>query len=166
MSFIEVETQRAEHPVDTVERIAALNEWAFERAQDDEIAISVSGAWTEYHVAFTWLEDMEALHVASAFDLKVPDRRRGEVLQLISLINEQMWIGHFDLWTKESVVMFRHSLLLTGGMDANGSQCETLLKLSIDACERHYQAFQFVVWAGKPAREALDTAMFETAGEA
>ncbi len=27
-------------------------------------------------------------------------------------------------------------------------------------------AFQFVVWAGKPAREALDAAMFETSGEA
>ena len=34
------------------------------------------GAWTDYHIAFTWIEDVEALHVACAFDLKVPERRR------------------------------------------------------------------------------------------
>jgi hypothetical protein len=35
-----------------------------------------------------------------------------------------------------------------------------------DACERYYSAFQFVAWAGAGAHEALETAMFETAGEA
>ncbi len=166
MSITEAEVERDEHPVDLVERIASLNEWAFDRAGEDEISISVAGAWTEYHVAFTWLEDMEALHIACAFDLKVPERRRTEVLQLISLANEQLWIGHFDLWNTEHVVMFRHSLLLAGGAEATGQQCEVLLNLAIQACERYFQAFQFVVWAGKSAREALDTAMFETAGEA
>jgi hypothetical protein len=166
MSFADVESERAEHPVDTVERIAALNEWIFERAEDDEISISFAGQWAEYHVAFTWLEDMEALHVAAAFDLKVPERRRPEILQLVSLINEQMWIGHFDLWNTEHVVMFRHALLLAGGTTASGQQCETLLKLAVEACERYYQAFQFVVWAGRSPREALDTVLFETAGEA
>ena len=40
------------------------------------------------------------------------------------------------------------------------------LKAALEACERYYQAFQFVVWAGKTAREALDGALFETLGEA
>ena len=34
---------RPEHPVDVVERLAALNEWAFDRADEDEISILVSG---------------------------------------------------------------------------------------------------------------------------
>jgi hypothetical protein len=54
---------RAEHPVDVVERLAALNDWAFDRADEDEISILVSGAWTQYEVAFTWLPDIESLHV-------------------------------------------------------------------------------------------------------
>jgi hypothetical protein len=41
-----------------------------------------------------------------------------------------------------------------------------LLDAAIDSCERYYQAFQFVVWAGKSAREAMDAAVFETLGEA
>jgi hypothetical protein len=166
MSIADVEVERDEHPMDLVERIAALNEWAFDRSGEDEISLSVAGSWTEYHVAFTWLEDMEALHIACAFDLKVPERRRVEMLQLVSLANEQLWIGHFDLWNTENVVMFRHGLLLAGGADVTAQQCEVLLDLAIQSCERYFQAFQFVVWAGKSAREALDTAMFETAGEA
>ena len=31
----------------------------------------------------------------------------------------------------------------------------TSLKAALEACERYYQAFQFVVWAGKAAQEAL-----------
>ena len=112
------------------------------------------------------MHDIEALHLACAFDLKVPERRRAEVQQLISLINEQMWVGHFDLWPQDGIVMFRHALVLAGGVEASSRQCETLLSNALDACERYFPAFQFVVWAGKAAREALDAAMFETPGEA
>ena len=62
--------------------------------------------------------------------------------------------------------MFRHALLLAGGVQPNGRQCESLLGVAIDACDRYYQAFQFVLWAGKTPREALETALFETVGEA
>jgi hypothetical protein len=37
---------------------------------------------------------------------------------------------------------------------------------ALHACERYYPAFQFVVWAGKSAHEAMSAAMFETEGEA
>ena len=62
--------------------------------------------------------------------------------------------------------MFRHSLLMSGGADPDGRQCEAILKTAVETCDRYYQAFQFVLWAGKTAREALDSAMFETVGEA
>jgi hypothetical protein len=166
MSLIEYAGERRMNPVDVVERVAAVNEWVFERAGDDEITISVTGRWTDYQVAFTWMDEIEALHVACAFDLKMPERRRAEVLALISQVNEQLWLGHFDLWSQDGVVMFRHALVLAGGVQASGRQCEVLLDAAIDACERYYQAFQFVVWAGTSAREAMDAAVFETSGEA
>jgi hypothetical protein len=154
------------NPLDVVEHLAALNEWTFERASEDEITIMVTGKWTDYQVSYTWMPDIEALHLACAFDLKVPERRRPNIQQLISLINEQMWVGHFDMWVNEGMVMFRHALVLSGGVEASGKQCEALLDNALEACERYFTAFQFVVWAGKPAREALNAAMFETSGEA
>jgi hypothetical protein len=166
MTQLHIETDRAEHPLDVVERLAALRDWIFDRAETDEMSVSVSARWTDYHIAFTWIEDVEAVHVACAFDLKVPARRRDEVLQLIGLVNEQLWVGHFDLWSGENVVMFRHALLLAGGAEPTQGQCEMMLKAAVDACERYFQAFQFVLWAGKSAREALDSVLFETEGEA
>jgi hypothetical protein len=160
------EAQRGEHPLDVVERFAVDKDFAFDRDHEDEIAISTSGALAEYHIAFTWLEDVEAVHIACAFDLKVPERRRTEVLGLVSLINEQLWVGHFDLWSREHVVMFRHAQVLAGGAKVSGRQCAALLENAIEACDRFYQAFQFVVWAGKSAREAFEVAIFETDGEA
>jgi hypothetical protein len=75
-------------------------------------------------------------------------------------------MGHFDLWSSEGVIMFRQTLLLAGGAEPNSSQVERLLVIAIEACERYFQAFQFVVWAGKSANEALEGVMFETVGEA
>src|SRR5215472_6822250 len=147
MALIDFAEQPQGNPLEVVERVAATNGWSFERAGEDEITILAAGKWTDYQISYTWMYDIEALH-------------------LISLINEQMWVGHFDLWTQDGLVMYRHALVLAGGVEASGRQCEALLGTALDACERYFPAFQFVVWAGKSAREALDSAMFETAGEA
>lgn len=164
--LMEIEPDRIVHPVDIIEHIASINDWSFERQDADEISISVKGGWCDYHVSFNWMEHMESLHLASAFDLKVPESRRAEVRKLINTINEQMWIGHFDMWSGEGVVIFRHSHLLSGGAEVSPHQCEALLRTATDACDSYYQAFQFVVWAGKSSTEALRYVMFETAGEA
>jgi hypothetical protein len=166
MSITDFETEARANPVDLVERLAAVNNWSFERTGESEISLSIRGRWADYHISFQWMAELEALHLACAFDLKVPDGRRGEVLKLLAIVNEQLWVGHFDLWSDEGMVMYRHALLLAGGATASDRQCEALLERAIDAAERYFPAFQFVVWAGKSAREAIDAAMFETAGEA
>ena len=157
---------RPEHPVDVVERLAALNDWAFDRADEDEISILVTGVWTQYEVAFTWVPDIESLHVGCSFDLKIPARRRAEIATLAQMINEQLWIGHFDLWTHTGMIMHRQALVLPGGMTATTTQCRSMLAEALAACERYFPAFQFVVWAGKSPAEAMAAAMFDTEGEA
>jgi hypothetical protein len=166
MPFLQLEIDRNEHPLDILERIATLNQWPFDRDGTDEISITVAGGWSHYAIAFTWLAEVEALHVASSFDLKMPEARRSEVASLVSLINEELWIGHFDVWPSEEAVMFRHAILLAGGAALNAQQCQAALAIAVRACERYYQAFQFAVWAGKTAREALATVMLEIQGRA
>jgi hypothetical protein len=166
MTLIETREGNRLNPLEVVERVASSNGWSFERASEEEITLLVTGKWSDYQLSYTWMFDIEALHLACAFELKVPDHCRSEVQQLISLINEQMWVGHFDLWPQEGLVMYRHALVLAGGVDATARQCEALLGTALDACERHFPAFQFVVWAGKPATEALQAALFETHGQA
>src|ERR1700733_10703186 len=166
MSIIEIAREHGNNPLEVVERMVAGNNWPFERSGEDEIALVVTGKWTNYQVSFTWMGEIEALHLACAFDMRVPELRLSEVQQLVALINEQLWIGHFDVWMQNGVVMFRHALLLAGGVSASGRQCEAVLGSALDACERYFPAFVFVVGAGNAAREAMDAALFETAGHA
>jgi len=153
-------------PLDIAEHMARSNAWPFERTNESEVTLLVRGKWTDYRVSFSWMTGLEALHVACAFDVKVPERSQAEVQKLIALINARLWVGHFDLWPEDGIVLHRHSLVLSGGVEASRSQCEVLLSSALDACERYYQAFQFVVWAGEGAREAMEAATFETAGQA
>jgi hypothetical protein len=166
MSLIELVRDPRTNPLDVVEHMAAGNSWPFERASEDEVSLVVTGRWTNYQVSFTWMSEIEALHLACAFDMRIPAQRLASVQQLVALINEQLWIGHFDVWMQNGVVMFRHALLLAGGVSASGQQCEAALNNALDASERYFPAFQFVVWAGKSAREAMDAALFETSGQA
>lgn len=166
MSLAEAEFERDINPVDMIEHVASHNQWEFERSSDDEICLTVSGVWTDYNVSLSWMEDFEALHLACAFDLKVPENRIWETTKLLSLINEQMLIGHFDVWMKEGTVMFRQTLMLNGGAVPTGEQLECLMVSALEACERYYQAFQFVVWAGHEAEKAIEGALFETHGSA
>ena len=166
MSLLEIAIDSRNNPLEVVEDVASLNAWSFERAGEDEITIVAGGTWTDYQLSFTWMNEIEALHLACAFEMKIPDARKAEVQRLIALINEQMWIGHFDLWHATGTIMFRQSLVLAGGSSASTAQCEAILSAALDSCERYYPAFQFVVWAGKTAQQAVDAAMFDTAGEA
>jgi hypothetical protein len=165
MAIAELSHERVSNPVDLIEDIAARNDWATERTSTDELTLTVAGQWADYHVSLNWRDDLETLHIACAFDAKVPDNRLTEVYRLVAQINEQLWLGHFDVWLNEGLIMYRQGLMLNGAL-ATPHQCEALLKAAFEACERYYQAFQFVVWAGKQSREALASTMFETEGQA
>lgn len=154
------------HPLETVELLASRNDWFVDRSADDEINMIVAGSWTDLHLSLNWNSQLEGLHLACSFDLKVPEGRRDEIVRLVAQINEQLFFGHFDVWRNEGSLMFRNSLLLTGQADLGEAQCEALVHTALDACERYFPAFQFVIWAGKTADEAIQSSLLETVGEA
>ncbi len=154
------------NPLDRVEKIAASRAWALDRTGDDEAVMLVAGAGSDLQVSLEWREELETLHLACRFDAKVPGPRRDEMMRLLARINEQLLHGHFDLWRQDGSLMFRNSLVLAGGAEANDAQCEALIGLAVETCQRYYPAVQFVAWAGLEAGAALDSSLFETVGEA
>jgi hypothetical protein len=166
MSLYDLKTERLSNPVDLIEFVADTNDWSFERSADDELAMTVEGKWADYRVSFAWMEEFEAVHLSCAFDLKIPESRMVEVIKLIAHINGEVLLGHFDIWHRADLVIFRQSLLLSGGVEPTGRQVEVLLSSAVEACEAYFQAFQFVVWSGMDAESAVGAVMFETVGEA
>jgi len=154
------------HPLDMLERAVEENGWAYERAHADELNLSVAGRWSDHHFSFSWREDLQSLHLSSAFDMRVTgETRRADVAALLMYVNAKLWIGHFDLWPEDGTIVFRHSMIFPDA-HASAAQCEALLNLALEACEHYYPAFQFVLWGGKSAEEAVAAALLECAGQA
>ena len=156
------------NPVDMVEHIATIHDWTFERSAPDELTLTVSGTWCDYHISLTWRDDLEALHLACAFDFKVPKVRLGEIYKLMALINEQLWLGHFEMWSGSGLLVFRHSTVLDtrDGEGLSLDQAEAIAEAALEECERFYPVFQFVLWGGKSPGEAIAAALIDTHGEA
>ena len=98
--------------------------------------------------------------------MRIPTERHSEIHGLLALINEKMWLGHFDLWTEEGLPMFRHAIPLRGTEGLRPEQLNDLVEVAINESERFYPAFQYVVWAGKTPFDALTASILETVGEA
>ena len=154
-------------PIDMLEAYYAAHGWTHER-HDDEVVASVKGSWTEYELRAMWREDDQVLQFLAFPDIKVTDDRRAAMYEAIGLVNEQLWIGHFELWSSSGVLLYRHAAMVDGEEEGTMSlaAAELLVESAIDECERFYPVFQFVLWGGKTPKEALAAALIDTQGEA
>jgi hypothetical protein len=150
-----------------LEAYYAAHGWEHER-HDDEIIATVKGSWASYELRALWREEDSVLQFLCFPDIKVTDDRRATVYEAIGLVNEQLWIGHFELWSSSGILLFRHAAMIDGGDDRvlSLTAAELLVESAIEECERFYPVFQFVLWGGKSPREALAAALVETQGEA
>lgn len=156
----------AANPIDLVEEVVRANEWHHDRASDEELMVEIAGRWCDYRLLFVWQREMSALHFSCGFDMRVPRLRRPAIYELLATVNERLWLGHFDLAPSDQSPAFRHGVLLRGASSASVEQIEDLVDVSLTECERFYPAFQFVVWGGKSADEAIASAMIDPIGEA
>ena len=167
MALLRVESTQTRHnPIDMLEELVSVNEWRHERSADEEMVVEFRGQWCEYRMFFVWQEDLGALYFSCLFDMKIPAGKRPPVSELLAMINERLWLGHFDLSSEEMSRMYRHTVLLRGTSGIVAEQLEDLLETAIGECERFYPAFQFALWGGKKPQEAMEAAMLETVGEA
>ena len=156
-----------EAPIDMLESYYVAHGWTHER-HDDEIVANVKGSWTEYELRALWRDEDSVVQFLAFPDIKVAEDRRVAIYEAIGLVNEQLWVGHFELWNSSGILLYRHAALIDGedGGTLTLSQAELIVESAIDECERFYPVFQFVLWGGKTPREALAAALTETQGEA
>jgi hypothetical protein len=154
------------NPLDIAESVIMDRDWVFDRPAEGELIADVNGTWCNYRIWFTWQEDCRGLTLSCALESKFPKQLTPKIHSLVSLVNEKMWLGHFVVSSEDSMLVFRHSLLLREGAGTSAEHLQALLDIAIEECERFYPAFQSVVWGGKAPAEALEFAMFETVAEA
>jgi hypothetical protein len=166
MSMTALSHDAAANPLDIMEQIITANDWAVDRRSDSVMAAEAPGRWCDYGLYFCWSHEISAMHFTCAFDLKVPEKRRGALYELLALANERLWIGHFGMESDDGMPVFRHAVLLRGAPGASTESLEDMVDIAISECERFFPAFQFVLWGGKTPQDALAAAMLECVGEA
>jgi hypothetical protein len=153
-------------PIDVLEQIVAANDWAFERPSDEEMAVQLPSRWCDFNFYVAWEEVVSTVQFTLNLHLRVLGTRRPVVHELLALVNEKVWMGHFAVWNDEGLLVYRHALPLRDSGGPTTAQMEDLIQTAMGECERFYPAFQYVIWGGKSASEAVAAAMIETVGEA
>ncbi|QZD86379.1 YbjN domain-containing protein [Qipengyuania psychrotolerans] len=135
-------------------------------SSNEEMSGEVQGSWTTYQLRCVWRAEDQVLQLLCLPEIRVPDEKRAAAEELLSLINEQMWLGHFDVWSNGGVLLYRNGTMLGDEGLLSLSQAQALVEIAVEECDRFYPAFQFVLWGDKSPRDALEAAMVDPAGEA
>jgi hypothetical protein len=158
-----------DHYAAPVEMLLSLFEargWPCEMVADDEMSGEVQGSWAKYQLRAIWRAADNVLQFLCLPDIRVTDDKKQQAYELLCLVNEQMWLGHFDIWSNGDVLLYRHGALLADDGTLSLVQAQALVECAIDECDRFYPAFQFVLWGDRSPRAALEAAMVDAAGEA
>ena len=153
-------------PVDMLAQLFEAHGWPCEFTGEDEISGEIQGSWTTYQVKGVWRREDRVLQLLCLPEIRVPDTKRKVAFELLAMINEQLWLGHFDIWSQGGVLLYRHGLMLGEEGLLSLSMAQVAVEAAVSECDRFYPAFQFVLWGDKSPREALDAALVDAAGEA
>ena len=112
VSMVEV-TSHTGNPIDLVEEIVVANDWAHDRASEEEMIVEISGRWCDYRMYFLWQEELSALHFSCGFDMKVLELQPAKRVLWQVVEGPQEWIGtkiSFDLKQsgEHAIVLFKH----------------------------------------------------------
>ena len=153
-------------PLDVVEHVLNAENLPFDRVGDGDLAFAIAGDWKDYELWFAWRPEGDCLQICCSLDLKATKARRAALHELTALINQRVWLGHFEIWTEDGEIVFRHALALPSGEKPTLAQAASMIDAAVEAADRFYPAFDFLIRGAKSPVEALDACMFETVGSA
>lgn len=153
-------------PVDMLSAFFEARGWSVDHSGEDELSVEIKGNWTSYQLRAIWRNEDHVLQILLLPEIRVPEDKKPAIYETLGLINEQLWLGHFDFWSNNNILLFRHATLLGGSGLLGLDQAQTIVDLAIEEWERFYPVFQFVLWGDKSPQDAIEHAMVDTAGEA
>ncbi|MDE2597054.1 MAG: YbjN domain-containing protein [Sphingomonadales bacterium] len=153
-------------PVDMLASLFEARGWPFEFVGEDEISGEVQGSWANYQVRGIWRAEDHVLQLLCLPDIRIADDKKPAMFEVLAMINEQLWLGHFDIWSNGGVLLYRHGLMLGDDGLLSIAQAQAAVEAAVEECDRFYPAFQFILWGDKSPADALASALVDAAGEA
>ena len=153
-------------PLDVVERVLMAENLTFDRTEDGDLAFTLQGDWKDYELWFAWRPEADCLQLCLSMDIRAKKTRRAAAHELLSLINQRVWVGHFEVWSDDGELVFRHAMALPTGERPTLAQAASMIDAAVEAADRFYPAFDFLINGGKSPEDAIAACMFETVGQA
>lgn len=160
-------THEDTNPLDMVEDLAQEKGWRFLRAEENFLTVSAKGTKNDFEICLEWQEEFSALLVACSVPVEISDAHYETAVKTLERINQNIWLGHFDLSNKGRFPTFRHTLLFR--MIPAGIAIDIIndvLDIAVGECTRFYSTFQLLHAGDVQLQDNLQAVIFETVGEA
>ena len=153
--------------LDNLEYYASEQGWSYRREEHHELILQCQKRHCFYGLYFHWLFEKQTLQFSCIPDMKVPKQAQLRVQQLLSHMNNYLWIGYMGIDEDSGIVSYRHTAFLSAKESPfQNRHVEEVIQTALQQCERFYPALQMVIWGGYPVQEALTTIVLETKGQA
>ena len=127
----------------------------------------LAGDWKDYELWFAWRPEADCLQLCLSIDRRAEKARHADACDLTNLVNQRVWVGHFEVWSDDGEVVFRHAMALPEGERPTLAQAASMIDAAMEAADRFYPAFDFLLAGGQVAgRRRSAACMFETVGQA
>jgi hypothetical protein len=152
------------NPLDAVEVVLSTYNLEYIRADEDQLAISISGKCAGYQIYLTWQAEFNALQIIAQYPSHMNTPPDSIIAHLLMKANAQLWLGHFEL-SDERVMQYRYTTILsTEEEPAVADYLNDLLKLTIAECDRFFPAYQIICHDMQAPADTLAFAMQDTVG--
>ena len=154
------------NPIDEIENFLNAHAYTSERRGNNEIVVEIQGKWNDMLVFFSFEENMQCLHISCLMNIETTIENKSKIFELLAMINDNMWVGHFSYWTEQKMPIYRHSIFCNRLNTHLEQQIAQILDIAIKECERMYPVFKVVLTKGMEPSQALYPLLMETSGQA
>ena len=144
-----------DNPIDVLENIFGQKVLSAERRSVNEIVVEVSGKWQDMLIFFAWEARLKCLHMSCFIDIENRVCDKSRIFELLALINENLWLGHFSYWTAHEIPIFKHSIIIDGTDFSFEQKLSQMIDIAINECEQMYPVFQAVLVQNMDPKQVL-----------
>ena len=143
------------NPIDDIECLFTKRQHSTERRSANEVVVQIPGKWDNMLLFFAWEEQMNCLHLSCLINIEPEDVALPSIFELLALLNEDLWVGHFSFWEEAKTPLFRHSLFVDEADVHLADKLAQIVNIAITECERAYPIFHAVFKQHISPRRAL-----------
>ena len=152
------------NPLDELEDLISGQGFSYLRFED-EIIVRYPKILENLQSLWVWDKTHNSFEVSASSLLKIPKSKKQDIFELLALINEHLWVGHFDL-SDEECPTFRHVNLVGDSSSSIPAIVEDMFAIVLYEYQRFKPAFDYVIKHHKSPQEAIKLALIEPQGEA